>query len=903
MKYLTETFADWICMQTQAPTSAPTMAPTMSPTAAPTITPAPTLSPTAAPTMAPTAAPTMAPIPPQYKLLLRYTSICSYPNIDNVTRLTNILTAAMVQAVGGYEPFGSPNNFLVEGYYNGVLPNVRDPENVPIQTSQELGTPADSFLYLKLAFFDKGNVDNYNKFMNALQQSIFDTDSTNLSVFFQTLESNTQEASAQYGPGLSGLLFIDKTTVDYYKQIYITKSPDFNTSIRILEASYTGNPISIDCSNIYSSCSEGASTLCFANISGAALTATNGKTRICPSDCPGNDCINWDSGYLEFKNMTKASNNRVSGDIIDVMSKSQLRKYTELYNLTSVKDGSNDGESNEVNCWLNCMNTAKCIGYKWDTTSENCTLYKNMYINSTSKLNSEIIKWMCNDDALNGNRCTWDGLFTKKYQYAGGPNGTYAFQPNPNCSVYNCEGVLDNIFSNTTAAPTLAPTSAPTLAPNSKPTSAPTSAPTVAPTPIPIDIININASSTFSDASNSSVLPKIASYDGLSNPGLIFLNDAHLDYFDKTVNLSRGISFITNFKFLKNYPYQNLFYLGSLGELDILCSEDSTGTKFRLLVRNPVENKDYECIGGNIDYGGKYQTVAGIYDFINGNMYLIVNRQIVGYRPAPKLSGTMTLLSSCIGCQSPQYPKYLPENSSMVIMYLRIYNRVFDLSEVSDSTAPVPMTTLTPAPTAQPTFAPTPKPTPAPTFPPTTQPPYDPCKPSGPYGMYICGTKWYVYGYHNTDVRREYPKPLTVDDSGRVVYSDNGVPTAFTFQETFWNGSSGYVYMYKYGDSSGNRVYIKYNYISNHVNYDSNWGNQQAYLEFKKVSTNTLADAINSEYYIIAHANCEASDPNSYACRPLYLKLDRDSNQLEGGGYYVNDKDYQPGIFKLVKAP
>ena len=125
-----EKFSNWGCKTTSAPTLAPiaptasptTAAPTKAPTASPTTAPptkAPTAAPTTAPpTLAPTASPTLAPTiaptaaPPT--LYLRYESDCSTPDLSAVTGLTNFVSAAMVQAIGGYEPSGSANNYIYQ---------------------------------------------------------------------------------------------------------------------------------------------------------------------------------------------------------------------------------------------------------------------------------------------------------------------------------------------------------------------------------------------------------------------------------------------------------------------------------------------------------------------------------------------------------------------------------------------------------------------------------------------------------------------------------------------------------------------------------------------------------------------------------------------------------------------
>ena len=189
----------------------------------------------------------------------------------------------------------------------------------------------------------------------------------------------------------------------------------------------------------FSPCNEELSKMCINNIKGSAL-ASMGTNRVCPVNCPGDDCIDWDANYLEFKNLAKSSSNSVTGDIIRVVSEPNMKDYVTLYNLTSVADGTNEGESGEVNCWLNCMGTSKCVGYKWDTGSGECTMYSSMMAEMTPKNGMDVIKWMCGDNAIAGTKCSFDTLIRGRGSYASGPSGQYAFQPDPSCPVYNCQG-------------------------------------------------------------------------------------------------------------------------------------------------------------------------------------------------------------------------------------------------------------------------------------------------------------------------------------------------------------------------------------------------------------------------------------------------------------------------------
>ncbi len=189
----------------------------------------------------------------------------------------------------------------------------------------------------------------------------------------------------------------------------------------------------------YSPCNEELSKMCINNISGGAFESM-GKRRLCPANCPGSDCIDWGDGYLEFKNVLKTSTNSVMGDIINVIPESKLKNYVSLYNLASVANGTNEGESGEVNCWLNCMSTSKCVGYKWDTSDAQCTMYSSMRAEISPKNGTEVIKWMCGENVTAGTICSFDTLIRGKGTYASGSRGNYEFQPDPSCPVYNCDG-------------------------------------------------------------------------------------------------------------------------------------------------------------------------------------------------------------------------------------------------------------------------------------------------------------------------------------------------------------------------------------------------------------------------------------------------------------------------------
>ena len=239
-------------------------------------------------------------------------------------------------------------------------------------------------------------------------------------------------------------------------------------------APVTAAPTSAPTSAPLDICSEELSKMCFTNLNIPGLVTDKFK-RLCPSTCttsnPGGCDKNLDVSYTSLKGLLGNSTNGVTGSVIK--STSNMKDYVTLYNLTSAQ-----GNKGEVNCWLNCMDTAKCIGFKWDSSSSMCTLYSSMIIGQTAKQSTETIQWMCGNAATGGQQCSYDNMITKLSSGASGPIGTYAFQPDPNCSVYNCEGQLYNDLEVTAAPTTPPPTVAPTFAPTASPTAAPTAAPT-----------------------------------------------------------------------------------------------------------------------------------------------------------------------------------------------------------------------------------------------------------------------------------------------------------------------------------------------------------------------------------------------------------------------------------------
>ena len=222
------------------------------------------------------------------------------------------------------------------------------------------------------------------------------------------------------------------------------------------------------------------------------MCITDMPGRICPSTCgvTGGCDVNWGSSYSSLKGMLPESSNVVTGDIIKQTS--NLKDYALLYNLSVAQD-----KKNEVNCWLNCMDTAKCIGFKWDSSSTMCTMYSSMVVGQSAKQATDTIQWMCGNSAMVGELCTFTDLITKRKSPLSGPAGTYRFQPDPGCPAYNCEGILYNDME-------IAPTSAPTFAP-------------AAADPCTVYVTN---GSTI-NACNQEVYIKSRQYDGIGYPRMV----------------------------------------------------------------------------------------------------------------------------------------------------------------------------------------------------------------------------------------------------------------------------------------------------------------------------------------------------------------------------------------------
>jgi len=220
---------------TMAPiTSQPTMTPITSPPTMTPITSPPTMTPiTSPPTFAPTPSPTMAPITTLYT---RYQSECYVPKIN--AGIDNIITAALVRAVGGYEPPGSSNNYIFENAYGGpYIPNVQDPENA--SGTQAPGRDVDSYLYVKLELYN--NIDVYNQFLTAAY-TLMNELGKDTAMIIQNFKSLTPVAESIYGKGYSLIQFFTLSSIDFNDLTLVQLDPsaeiDFK-DITILQSSPT----------------------------------------------------------------------------------------------------------------------------------------------------------------------------------------------------------------------------------------------------------------------------------------------------------------------------------------------------------------------------------------------------------------------------------------------------------------------------------------------------------------------------------------------------------------------------------------------------------------------------------------------------------------------------------------
>ena len=115
------------------------------------------------------------------------------------------------------------------------------------------------------------------------------------------------------------------------------------------------------------------------------------------SNCYQDNCqINWDTEFQNYSDMWKQSTKVVTTTPMDVLSEDDMIDYAD-------RSGITGGDS--TNCWLNCMATSKCVGYKWNSVSKMCSLYENMGIGSTDKDVNDTISWVCNNNMNSGQLC------------------------------------------------------------------------------------------------------------------------------------------------------------------------------------------------------------------------------------------------------------------------------------------------------------------------------------------------------------------------------------------------------------------------------------------------------------------------------------------------------------------
>ena len=178
-------------------------------------------------------------------------------------------------------------------------------------------------------------------------------------------------------------------------------------------------------------CDESLSKLCIKFSDGS---------RVCPADCGINGGCNGLDGTkaVGYHGALTEVNNQVSGTVLKVTPAGDLVNYVKLYNI-------NDSVSTDTNCWLNCMSTSQCVGYKWDSAIGACTMYSDMAVTPVTKLQTETIKWMCTDTMT----CTFSGLLGGTKDYVGTQDSKYLFQPDPECPVFqSCNNPSSSMVGN-----------------------------------------------------------------------------------------------------------------------------------------------------------------------------------------------------------------------------------------------------------------------------------------------------------------------------------------------------------------------------------------------------------------------------------------------------------------------
>ena len=367
-----ESFSDWGCVSTNAPTNAPTLnptaAPTLSPTSAPTFSPtnAPTFSPTAAPTFSPTNSPTLSPT--------------AAPTLSPTSAPTLSPTAA---------PTLSPTN----------APTL-SPTNAP------------------------------------------------------TLSPTSAPTSAPVPFTFAPL------------------SPISPTSAPIRA------PTSAPIKTIPPECDEALSKMCIGNIpSTVGGTSTGDVENICMSECGTGLCdtkdINWCNHINEYFNIwphVRVDTAVEAPDIYTYSSDSEstilntinFASLSDLYNNTGCSTATGN-DKNELNCWLNCQKTDRCIAYIADFDKEICTLFSDIQVRGTKSLGgsnyAHSIGWACKDSLpatgdTNIMTCNWRELMGYPDEGGSSINGKVEFRPDPQCSSFECRSIKNDFEKPTTTCNT-----------------------------------------------------------------------------------------------------------------------------------------------------------------------------------------------------------------------------------------------------------------------------------------------------------------------------------------------------------------------------------------------------------------------------------------------------------------
>lgn len=169
-------------------------------------------------------------------------------------------------------------------------------------------------------------------------------------------------------------------------------------------------------------CGADSTPKCEESLSKLCIKFSDGS-RVCPADCSLHPEKCTSLATTEYKNALTTVNKVISGTV--VKNTNILTDYVTLYNIKGTVDP-------DTNCWLNCMATSQCVGYKWDPSGM-CTMYSDMV--ATSEPSTDTIRWMCTDDQ----GCSFGDLLGGKKEYAEGANWKYRFQPDPECPVFNCK--------------------------------------------------------------------------------------------------------------------------------------------------------------------------------------------------------------------------------------------------------------------------------------------------------------------------------------------------------------------------------------------------------------------------------------------------------------------------------